>query len=70
MEQKTPRLYLSAPLENTDLEQRLENILNDVNSFNNSNNNIQEMITHFKDKNHKSNKRDNKLLTLNTVINQ
>ena len=70
MEQKTPRLYLSAPLENTDLEQRLENILNDVNSFNNSNNNIQEMITYFKDKNHKSNKRDNKLLTLNTVINQ
>ena len=37
MEQKTDRLYPSAPLENKndDLEQRLEKKFNDVNSFNN-----------------------------------
>ena len=56
MEQKTGRLYPSAPLENNDLEQRLEKILNDVNSFNNSINNNKETITHFKDKNNKSKK--------------
>ena len=54
MEQKTARLYPSEPLEKIDLEQRLENKLNDVNSFNNSINNIIEMITYFKDKNNKS----------------
>ena len=59
MEQKCGRLYPSAPLENTneDLEQRLEKKLYDVNSFNNHINNINEMITYFKDKNHKSKKR-------------
>ena len=38
MAQKTNKLYPSAPLENKniDLEQRLEKILKDVNSFNNS----------------------------------
>ena len=40
MEQKTHRLYPSAPLENRDLEQRLEKKLNDVNNFNNSVNKI------------------------------
>ena len=45
MEQKTDRLYPSAPLENNDLEQGLERKLNDVNSFNNSIFNIKEMIT-------------------------
>ena len=44
MEQKCERFYPSAPLENTDLEQRLEKELNDVNSVNTSINNIKEMI--------------------------
>ena len=57
MEVKTERLYPSAPLENIDLEQRLEKKFNDVNSFNNSINNIKEMITFFKDKTNKSKKR-------------
>ena len=56
MEQKTDRLYPSAPLENIDLKQRLEKKLNDVNSFINHINNIKEMITYFKDKNHKPKK--------------
>ena len=50
---KTDRLYSSAPLENIDLEQRLEKKLNDVNSFDNHINNIKEMITYFGDKNNK-----------------
>ena len=57
MDQKTDRLYPSAPLENFDLEQRLEKKLNDVNTFNNHINNIKEMITYFKDKNNKSKKK-------------
>ena len=58
MEQKTDRLYPSAPLEkDVDLEQRLEKKLNDVNSFNNRISNLQEMITYFKDKNNKSKKK-------------
>ena len=57
MNKKTDRFYPSAPLEkNIDLEQRLENNLNDVNSFNNHISNIKEMITYFKDKNHESKK--------------
>ena len=56
MEQRTDRLYASAPLEikNFDLEQQLEKKLNDVNSFSNSVNNIKEMINDLKDKNRKS----------------
>ena len=54
MDQKTDRLYPSAPLEIIDLEQRFEKRMNDVNSFNNHINNIEEMITCFKDKNNKS----------------
>ena len=56
MEQKTTKLYPSAHLLSSDqvLEQRLEKKLVDVNSFNNSINNNEEMITYFKDKNHKS----------------
>ena len=59
METKTDRLYPTAPFENKniDLEQGLEKKINDVNSFNNHINNIKEMITYFKDKNHKSKKR-------------
>ena len=57
MEQKCDRLYPSAPLQQDDLEQRLEMKLNDVNSFNNHISNIKEMISHVKDKNHKSKKK-------------
>ena len=45
MEQKCDRLYPTAPLENIDLEQRLEKKINDVKSFINHINNIKEMIT-------------------------
>ena len=69
MEQKTDRLYSSAPIiENIDLEKRLENKINDVNSFNNHVNNIKEMITYFKDKNHKSKKRYKKYKTITTIL--
>ena len=43
MEQKTDRLYPSAPLEKDNLEQRSENKLNDVDSFNISNANIKKL---------------------------
>ena len=68
MEQKCDRLYPSAPLENVDLEQRLEKKVNDVNSFNNHITNIKELITYFKDKNHKSKKRYKNYKTLNTIL--
>ena len=69
MEQKTDRLYPSAPLlENIDLEKRLEKKIKDVNSFNNHINNIKEMITYFKDKNHKSKKKSKNYKILNTVL--
>ena len=68
MKQKCDRFYPSAPLENIDLEERLEKKLKDVNSFNNSINNIKEMITFFKDKNNKSKKRYKNYKTLNTVL--
>ena len=58
-------IYPSAPFENKniDLEQTLEKILYDVNSFNNHLNNIKEMITYFKDKNNKSKKNYKKTIT-------
>ena len=70
MEQKCDRLYPSAPFENKniDLEQRLEKKLNDVNSFNNHINNIKEMITYFKDKNHRSKKKYKNYKNLNTLL--
>ena len=68
MDQKTDRLYPSAPLENIDLEQRLEKKISDINCFNNSNNNIKEIVTYFKDKNHKSKKRYKNYNTLNTIL--
>ena len=46
--------------EDNDLEQRLEKKLNDMKSFNNSINNIKELITYFKDKNKKSKKKRGK----------
>ena len=68
MDQKTDRLYPSAPLENIDLEQRLEKNLNDVNSFNIHINNIKEMNTYFKDKNNKSKKKYKKYKTITTIL--
>ena len=65
---KTDRLYPSVPLENNDLEQRLEKKLNDVKSFNNPINNIKEMITYFKDKNIKSKNKYKKYKSLNTIL--
>ena len=63
MDQKTDKLYPSAPFENIniDLEQRLEKKKNDVNSFNNHINNIKEMINYFKDKNNKPKKNNKKI---------
>ena len=50
MEQKCDRFYPTAPLQNIDLEQRLEKKINDVNSFNHHVNNNKETITYFKTK--------------------
>ena len=51
MDQKTDKIYPSAPLlEIIDLKKRLEKKLNDVNSFSNHISNIKEMITYFKEK--------------------
>ena len=69
MDQKTDKLYPSAPLlENIDLEKRLEKKINVVSSFNNHKINIKEMITYFKDKNHKSEKKYKNYKTLNTIL--
>ena len=69
MDQKTDKLYPSAPLlENIYLEKRLEKKINDVNSVNNHSNNIKEMITYFKDKNNKSKKKYKNYKTLNTIL--
>ena len=69
MEQKCDKLYPSAPLlENIDLEKRFEKKINDVNSLNNHVNNNKEMISYFKDKNHKSKKKYKNYKTLNTVL--
>ena len=69
MEQKCDKLHPSAPLlENIDLEKRLEKKINDVNGFNNHISNIKEMITYFKDKNHKFKKRYKNYKTLNTIL--
>ena len=61
-------LYPSAPLEKDDKEQRIEKKLNDVNVFNKSINNINEMITYFKDKNHNPKKKCKIYETLNTKL--
>ena len=68
MDEKTDRLYPSAPLENIDLEQQLEKKLNDVKSFNNHINNIKEKITYFKDKNKKSKKKFKKYTTISRIL--
>ena len=58
MQQETTKLCSSAPLliSDQDLEQRLKNKLNDVNSFNISNIKVEEMITYSIGENHKSQK--------------
>ena len=67
MEQITDKLYPSAPLiEKIDLEQKLEK--KDVNSFDNSINNIKERITYFKDKNYKSKKKYKKYKMITTLL--
>ena len=69
MQQQCDKLYPNAPfIENIDLEKRLEKKINDVNSFNNHINNIKEMITYFKGKNHKSKKKYKNYETLNTIL--
>ena len=55
------KLYPSVLLENGDLEQRLDFKLNDVKKLDKSNENIQEKIIYFKDKNHKSKQKMKKL---------
>ena len=68
MDQNCDKLFPSAPLESNDLDQRLEKKLKDVNSFINHINNIKEMITHVKDKNHKSKNKCKNYKTLNTIL--
>ena len=68
MDEKRERLYPSSPLENIDLEKRLEKKLNEVKKFNNHVNNIKEMITYFNDKNNKSKKRYRNYKTLDTIL--
>ena len=68
MEQKSDRLYPSAPLEKDKLEQSLEKKLNDFNSYNNHINNIKEMTTYFKDKKYKGIKSYKKYKTLITIL--
>ena len=68
MDQKTDRYNPCAPLESTDIEQKLEKKLNDVNSFNNHINNIKEMIIYFKKKNKKSKRKYKNYKTLNTIL--
>ena len=67
MEAKTNRLHPSAPLENIDLEQRLEKRIGDVNSFKNHTNNIKEMITYSKHKTNKSKTEYKKYKTITTI---
>ena len=52
-----PKNRYPSALDNLHLEQTLEKKSNDFNSFNNSINNIKEMIAYFKDKNNKSKKK-------------
>ena len=68
MQQRCDKLYPSAPLENNDLEQRLEKKLNDTNSFNNHFKNINELIKNFKDKNNKSKKKYKNYKTITTTL--
>ena len=66
MDQKTDRLYPSAPFENKniDLEQRFEKKTTDINYIKN----IKKMITYFKDKNNKSKKKYKKYKRITTIL--
>ena len=55
-------------MKNFDLEHGLEKKIIDVDSFNNHINNIKEMITYFKNKNHISKKKYKKYKTPNTIL--
>ena len=69
MDQKTDRLYRSAPLEEKiDLKQRVEKKLIDVNSFIKHTNNIKKMITFCEDKHYKLKKKYKNDRNLNTVL--
>ena len=70
MEQETTKVYPCSPLltPDQDLEQRPEKKVNDAISFNNSTNNIKEINTYFKDKNHKSRKKCKKCEMLTTIL--
>ena len=68
MEQKTPRLYPSAPSENNNLEQRLEKKLSEVNISNNSSNNIKEIVSFFEKKNSKWERKYKKDEMLTTTL--
>ena len=70
MEQKTERLYPSAPLmrSDQDLGKRREKNINNINNFTNSISNIKKLITYFKDKNHNSKKKFEKHRTISTVL--
>ena len=50
MQRKTPMLYSSTPLENNDLEQRIEKRLSDASSSSNSIKNNKEMIVYYGEK--------------------
>ena len=56
------------PLENNDLEQRIEKKLNDVYNFKNSINMVKEMLTYFKNKNHKPKKNYQNYKTLISIL--
>ena len=68
MDQNCDSLHPSAPLENDDLEQRLEKRLSDFNCFNNSINNIKEIIPFLKDKNNNSKKKNKNYKTITTKM--
>ena len=65
---KTDRLYPSAPLENIDLEQKLERKKIDVSSFNNSINNVKEVVSYFKDRQRKPKKKHKKFEMLTRIL--
>ena len=66
MEQNCDGSYPSAPLEDNDLQKRIEKTIDDVNSFNSSINN-KKMIKNLKDKKNKSKKRYRNYKAQNTV---
>ena len=52
MEQKTRSFIRTVPLENNDLEQRLEKKIKNVNTFGNSIKKTKYLIIYFRDKTH------------------